>query len=358
MIEAIIQLAPAYRQAQPVSGPQVNSEQIGFDFPTLADSVAAGSPKKAVRAKRGTSAAVMGPEACAQVLEQHSDFRVQRRLQPVVTWPGTSGAATRRVVVLDTETTGLDQAKEAIIELAMLCVDVDVMSGVPVGVVDIYDGLEDPGRPIPKEAQVITGISDADVAGKRLDVERITALLDGADLVIAHNAGFDRPFVERRLPIFADFPWACSFADIDWKEQGLSSAKLESLAQFHGWFYDAHRAEMDCHALLAVLAKPLPTAPQTGLQRLISAATTPVYRLSANQAPFEAKDKLKARAYRWNAEAKVWQTRLNDTIGLDAECEWLKAHVYPHRIAAVQVEKFDAMTKYSSRSGEVIQRTL
>ena len=35
---------------------------------------------------------------------------------------------------------------------------------------------------------------------------------------------------------------------------GQGSAKLESLALACGWFYDAHRAETDCHALLAVLA--------------------------------------------------------------------------------------------------------
>jgi DNA polymerase-3 subunit epsilon len=273
-------------------------------------------------------------------------------------WPGRATGAIKRVVVLDTETTGLDQSKECIIELAMLCVDVDTATGRPVGRVQIYDGLEDPGKPIPREVVAITGITDADVAGQKLDESCIAALLQGADLVIAHNAGFDRPFVERRLPSFSNVPWACSFADIDWKAHGLGSAKLESLAQFHGWFYDAHRAEMDCHALLAVLEKMLPQESETGLARLLCAASRPSYRLSATHAPFEAKDKLKARAYRWNAESKVWHTRLNDSAALDAECEWLKAHVYLQRIATVQVEKLDALVKYSSRAGEVEQRTL
>ena len=319
--------------------------------------IAASAPQAAA-----TAAAVPDvPEALAQQLEQHPDYRILRRLRPRLDWPAQGGGAVTRIVVLDTETTGLDQSREHIIELAMLCVDIDQQTGLPVGAVTVYDGLEDPGKPIPKEVVAITGIHDADVQGQALDEARIDALLDGVDLVIAHNAGFDRPFVERRIPRFAALPWACSFADIDWKAQGRSSAKLENLAQALGLFYDAHRAEMDCHALLAVLAAPLPQAGQTvqtGLQALLRAAAQPSFTLQATQAPFEAKDKLKARGYRWNAEQRVWQTRLAEPQLLDAECEWLKSQVYGSRHAAVQIEQMDARVKYSARPGQSGQRSL
>ena len=39
-----------------------------------------------------------------------------------------------------------------------------------------------------------------------------------------------------------------------------------------GWFYDAHRAEMDCHALLAVLQAELPVTHPTGLARQLVAS--------------------------------------------------------------------------------------
>jgi DNA polymerase-3 subunit epsilon len=300
----------------------------------------------------------MDAEAMAQVLEAHGDFRVLRRLKLCLRWPGASAATVTRVVVLDTETTGLDASKDLIIELAIVCVDVDNATGLPVGDVQVYDGLEDPGRPIPKEVIAITGITDADVKGHRLDEARVAALMQSADLVIAHNAGFDRPFVESRLPYFAKLPWACSFADIDWKAQGRGSAKLESLAQALGLFYDAHRAEMDCHALLAVLAAPLPDASHTGLAQLLQAASKPSFKLSATNAPFESKDKLKARGYRWNADQRVWQTRLAEPTAMQAECAWLKEHVYGQRSAVVQLEKLDALTKYSTRAGDVTHQQL
>jgi DNA polymerase-3 subunit epsilon len=297
-------------------------------------------------------------ETMALALEQHPDYRVQRRLQPRLQWPGDTPQSVTRVVVLDTETTGLDQAKEAIIELALLRVDIDNATGLPVGPVQVYDGLEDPGKPIPKEAVAITGITDADVQGKRLDEVRVAELLAGADLIVAHNAGFDRPFVEARLPQFAQFAWACSFADIDWKAQGRGSAKLEMLAQALGLFYDAHRAEMDCHALLAVLAASLPTGGGTGMAQLLRAAQAPSFRLSATNAPFDSKDLLKARGYRWNADKRVWHTRLGDDAALQAELAWLKENAYNNRSAAVQVEKMDSRTKYSARPGVVVHQQL
>ena len=297
-------------------------------------------------------------EIMAQQLEAQGDFRVLRRLKAQLNWPGEHAGAVTRVVVLDTETTGLDQGKEKIIELAMLRVDIDNATGLPVGEVQVYDGLEDPGKPIPPEVVALTGIKDADVHGQRLDEARVAEMLEGVDLIIAHNAGFDRPFVENRIAQFAHVNWACSFADIDWKAQGRGSAKLESLAQANGWFYDAHRAEMDCHALLAVLAQKLPEDEGTGLARLLQAVTRPSYSLQATNAPFEAKDKLKARGYRWNAEQRVWHTRLKTDEELNAECAWLKEHVYGQRRALVQLEKQDALVRFSSRPGVVTHQQL
>ena len=196
------------------------------------------------------------------------------------------------------------------------------------------------------------------VQGRHLDEARIAAMLAGTDLVIAHNAGFDRPFCEARIPAFAQLPWGCSFADIDWKKEGFGSAKLEYLAMEKGWFYDAHRAEVDCHALLAVLGEQLPMSSQSGLAKIMAASRGPSYRLQATHAPFEAKDLLKARAYRWNAEQKVWHTRLADEAELTAECAWLKLTVYGGHPARVQVEKLDASVKYSSRAGELSNRQI
>lgn len=343
------------------NGHALFADQLGFGFDDAAPIAPAPVPIRTRKTRivpPAPASEPLTPEAMALALERHADYRVLRRLPVVTQFAHQPAGPVTRLLILDTETTGLDPSRDRIMELALLRVDVDNATGQPTGNVEVYDGLEDPGMPIPQEVQDLTGISDAMVRGHKLDEPRVLAMLAESDLVIAHNAGFDRPFVEARLAQFAQLSWACSFADLDWKKEGRSSAKLTHLALELGWFYDAHRAEMDCHALLAVLASALPLSGQTGLGRLLSVAAKPSYRLQATAAPFDAKDLLKARGYRWDGNNKVWHTRLGDEVQLQAECDWLKGSVYAHRPARVQVECFDAGNRYSSRPGKVESRSL
>ena len=305
------------------------------------------------------------PEQMAQQLDQHPDYRVLRRLVPTLDHgpaPASHPAGVQRVLVLDTETTGLAHASDKIIELAMLLVQVDVATGQPFGPVDTFEGFEDPGMPIPEVAKQVTGISDEMVRGQRLDDAQVQALIDRADLVVAHNASFDRPFVEARFPGFAHKAWACSFADIDWKALGAESSKLGALAQDQGWFYDAHRALVDCQALLQVLGRRVGEdggdGQVNGLQRLMAAAAQPSFKLRATGSPFDSKDKLKARGYRWDGDAKVWFCSLGSEAALTEELAWLKAEVYGARRALVEVEGLDAFTRYSQRIGRIERREI
>ena len=347
--------AAAVKVATPADAP-VAACVAGPVAAPVARPVAAAVPPEVTAAVQ-PHALASDPEAMAQVLAQHPDFRVLRRLQPVADYGGLQGQPTQRVIVLDTETTGLDSKSEAIIELAMLSVLVDTATGLPVGPVTIYESFEDPGKPIPPAIQDITGIDDTMVVGQRIDDAAVTALVEQADLIVAHNAGFDRPFVEARLPVFATKPWNCSFAGIDWKKEGSGSAKLEFLASERGWFYDAHRAQVDCHALLQVLSTPLADG-QTGLSRLLAGAGQTRYKLRATGAPFETKDKLKARGYRWDGEGRVWWCSLGSDSLLDAECDWLRAEVYGQRRARVQLEAMDSLVQFSARPGQQTDREL
>ena len=95
------------------------------------------------------------------------------------------------VVVLDTETTGLSFKDCELIEIsaARLC---------GREVVGRFQTLVDPGTPIPKEIERLTGIHSVDVAGAPDAREAVSALADfvAGSPVLAHNATFDRTFVE------------------------------------------------------------------------------------------------------------------------------------------------------------------
>jgi len=134
------------------------------------------------------------------------------------------------------------------------------------------------------------------VAGKRIDDARAKALLQGMSLVIAHNAEFDRPFLEQRLPFLARLPWACSLRQVPWSDEGFGAAGLEHLACRRGFFFDAHRSEIDCRALLEVLRRPLLVSGKPALKRLLERAQTADWRLYALASPFGRASGRRARS--------------------------------------------------------------
>ena len=291
-------------------------------------------------------------EQLAQQLEQHPDYRVLRRLVPgrVFNTPAP-GQKLSKGIVLDTETTGFDVATDRVIELGMLAFEFDPVTGVVYRVSDVFDELEDPGFAIPPVTIAVHHITDEMVKGHRIDDARVAEFLKDATVVIAHNASFDRPFVEARWPLFEQLNWACSIKDINWREEGFGSAKLEYLLSTQGYFYEAHRAEADCWALLELLNQVLPQSQQTALLAVLVTLNQPQQKVYAVNSPFETKDKLKARNYRWSAELRCWSRVVSGDAEKTQELDWLKTHVYGQRSARVEVETTGGKVRYSNRQG-------
>lgn len=156
---------------------------------------------------------------------------------------------------IDVETTGLSGVHDEVVEFAMVLFAFDPETGDILGIVDEYVGLRDPGRPIPPRATAVHGIRDADVRGKRLDERRIRALIDQAEFLVAHNARFDRAFVERLFPGARKKQWHCSMSEIPWKQLGFRSRGLHTLLTDHNIRIErAHRGLDDVLGALALLA--------------------------------------------------------------------------------------------------------
>ena len=295
--------------------------------------------------------------AAAQLLESSPDFRVIRRLVVTDDFGGQPQGPLASAVVVDTETTGTRRESDQIIELGLTRFDYAEETGAIYRVSGVYSGLEDPGRPIPPESTAIHGITDAMVAGKHIDEARVLELTAGAKLIVAHNAAFDRPFLEARMPAFESLPWACSFAQLPWEAEGLRGRKLEYLGWMAGFFFDAHRSEIDCRALLELLRRPLPKSGRIAFRLLLEAAAEPALRLWATGSPFETKDILRERGYRWDAGRRCW-SRVVAKSAAKEESEWLKAEVYGGRSAQIDVEVLDARVRFSERPGPRKPRVL
>jgi DNA polymerase-3 subunit epsilon len=134
-------------------------------------------------------------------------------------------------------------------------------------------------------------------------------------------------------------------SQVDWRGHGFEGAKLSSLASQCGFFFDGHRAENDCLAGLEILTRALRDN-RPALAHLLQAARRPTWRFVAERAPFEMKDRLKARGYRWNGDdaagPRAWYADIAEADH-DAEMTWLAQEIYgydpgltPRRITAFE----------------------
>jgi DNA polymerase III subunit epsilon len=289
--------------------------------------------------------------AMAEVLSRSGDYRVLRRLVPRTPSAPSNGLDKKTAVLLDTETTGLDARKDEIIELGMVKLDY-LPDGRVAGVRETFSAYNEPTIPIPAEVVALTGITDEMVAGQRIDEAAVTAFVDDAAIVIAHNSGFDRKFAERYWPIFERKPWACSATEIEWRKHGFAGAQLGYLLNGAGFFHQAHRAVDDCHALLEVLACQLPTTGSPALSLLLETARKPSVRVWAEQSPFELKDSLKRRGYRWSdgsdGRPRSWYVDVCETA-LDDEIAFLKTEIYLREVEP-RLQTLTAFTRFSERA--------
>jgi len=287
----------------------------------------------------------------AAALEASGGYRILRKLEARRTLCALDGSPTRLGLFVDVETTGLDPSRDEIIELAM----VPFTYGLDGRIFEIHEPfqrLRQPSIPIPAEISALTSIDDAMVAGQSIDPAEVAAFAAPAAIVIAHNAGFDRQFVERFSDGFTTKAWACSMSEVPWAEEGFEGTKLRYLAMGCGFFFDGHRAADDCRAAIEILARPLPRSGALAMTRLLEEARKATCRIWAENSPFDFKDILKARGYRWNGDAngrpRSWYFDVAED-GLEAELAYLQTEIYQHE-ASIPVVRLTAYDRFSDRS--------
>jgi DNA polymerase-3 subunit epsilon len=286
----------------------------------------------------------------AATLERHPDYRVLRRLIFRDAFIEANDQPTKTAVVVDVETTGLDPTSDEVIELGMVKFTY-LPSGQIVRIVDTFSSLNEPTKQIPPGATKLHRITDDMVAGHRIDESAVDAFASDAAIVIAHNANFDRRFAERYWPVFVDKPWACSVSNVDWRAHGFEGSRLGYLLAGVGMFHEAHRAVDDCRALLEILARPMPTVERPALSLLLDSARKRTVRIWAEQSPFDLKDELKKRGYRWSSgedgRPKAWYIDVDEDVEADEIC-YLREHIY-RREVDLFTQVVTAIERYSVR---------
>lgn len=228
----------------------------------------------------------------------------------------------RHAIIVDIETTGLTASEHEIIEIGIIKFSHCDFNN-PI-ITSCYGGLAEPLGAITPEITKITGLTAQAVKGQAINWHLVAQLMADADLTIAHNASFDRSFLEAVPEVAGLWPrWACSMKHIDWQAHGSRTRALNYLACDQGFINPfAHRAVFDC-ATTYRLAAP-------HLRELYETSKLREFKIEALGAPFEVKDKLKQRGYRWDAEARVWFCHILENRLAD-ERDFLSDQIYAGR---------------------------
>jgi len=210
-----------------------------------------------------------------------------------------------KALIIDTETTGLDYKKDSIIEIAAVLADLDNQMILAQRASLIYAVTN-------QESEKITGITQdmLDYVKNSQDdpFNQIKIMSEHADCIIAHNAEFDKNFVEFLGYKFKNkklesLEWVCSCYDIIYDRE-LENKKLSTIANAYSVNNsEAHRALTDVQMLLNILYKVSNINEQ--LNSILLDKKKPEYKI-ISLAPFDKKDEVKKAGFRWDCIKKHW----------------------------------------------------
>ncbi|MBM5796528.1 MAG: 3'-5' exonuclease [Cyanobacteria bacterium M_surface_7_m2_037] len=212
--------------------------------------------------------------------------------------------APQRLLILDTETTGLDPQRDRCIELGAVLFDLPRRS--VLSQVSLLLPCEQ------NAAQAVNGI-DPELTQQpqpwQQGLQWFEALLASADLVVAHNAAFDRQwFGMAPLPAI-DKPWLCTMEDIRWPaDRNLrANPSVRDLALAYSVpVWAAHRALTDCIYLAQVFERC------SDLEQLVQQGLEP-RRLYRARLSYEERHRAREAGFRWNEPVSgAWSRRLSE----------------------------------------------
>lgn len=206
-----------------------------------------------------------------------------------------------RILGIDTETTGLDDETDRIIEVGCCLWDWD--SKLPLA---LYSSLVIPERDIPEEITTLTGITAGQVNEfgwpEEVVLGQVDELLIKADYIMAHNSPFDKGFfdkgIERQKMAPRNIPWLDSMRDIVFPKE-VATRNLNYLAAESGFINPwRHRAIFDVMTMLKL-------ASDYDIEAIIARSKEPILYVQAIVS-FEEKELAKDRGYRWHGQSKRW----------------------------------------------------
>lgn len=210
----------------------------------------------------------------------------------------------QRLLILDTETSGLDPERHQCLEVGA------ILFSVPQRAVLAQLSFLIPAAS--NAAEALNGIAPAATQEPQpwqQSLALLEALASQAQLLVAHNAAFDRAWFGRGALPELPLPWLCSMEDISWPAQRQLRPRpsVRDLALAYGVpVWAAHRALTDCIYLAQVFERC------TDLETLLREGREP-RQLYRAQVSFEERYLARDAGFSWNNPVQgAWTRRLSE----------------------------------------------
>lgn len=205
------------------------------------------------------------------------------------------------VLLLDCETTGLDPATDRLCEVGAILFSVEHRAVIQQ--VSFLLPIDD--NPV----QHINDISPelSVLVDPRQARQLLVAMAAEADAFLAHNAEFDRQWIEPLFPpILRSLPWICTCEGIRWPGLRLNPSLVDLALAYGVPVWAAHRALTDCIYLAQVLER------DPDLEAHLLQGLEP-RRLVVAQVSYDDRQQAKDAGFRWDPTTKQWSRRCSQS---------------------------------------------
>lgn len=271
VFEQIKQLEPALKSLEKRSG------NIGAQANALRSaqqSLSRYTPDRLERMAESAASRIAetsGTAALRRQLEQNGELTKRLIATQEGRYDRTSrGSNIGRGLYIDVETTGLNALKHQIVELTATLFSFNKQTGeIKNAAEKTYHGFQQLNYQS-RHQYIPGGLSASQLQGQAISATILKRLMQQSDFLVAHNAPFDKKFLEKLVPQSASMQWFDSMRGVQWKNQGFNSRALQDLLRAHGIEAGtAHRSSADVSSGIKLLGSRSPLGGSTYMSQLL-----------------------------------------------------------------------------------------
>lgn len=222
------------------------------------------------------------------------------------TYHSKKGLNMENLLILDTETTGLDAKTGQIIEIGA------VLYNVPTRCViqqmsSLFTATENPAFEVNRIS--LDALQSSFFFNEQGAIFMLMGLIQGCDAIVAHNAQFDREWIELKthekvIELSKSKKWICTKEDFDWPVRAGTPLNLIHIAVDLGVpVVTAHRALADCQLLAECFSK------LSDLPERLAESVQPKSLYLADVS-FDNRQLAKDAGFSWNSKTRWWERKM------------------------------------------------